>query len=185
MNSFVNAIANQDARTENGMKALESTSNKNVDLFFKIGASRGKDITPAFVGAYVENRDYALRIAQWARDIRGGAGERKLFHDILNSLIVSDPDAAVALLRKAPELGRWDDVLIAIGAQGAVGDTAVSMIKVALDKGDGLCAKWMPRKGALAATLREKLGWNPKYYSKRLFELTKVVDQNMCACQWD
>jgi hypothetical protein len=185
MNSFVNAIANQDARTQNGMKALESTSNKNVDLFFKIGASRGKDITPAFVGAFVENRDYALRIAQWARDVRGGAGERKLFHDILNSLILSDTDAAIALLRKAPELGRWDDVLVAVGAQGAVGDTAVSMIKAALDKGDGLCAKWMPRKGALAATLREKLGWTPKYYRKRLVELTKVVEQNMCAGQWD
>ena len=185
MNSFVNAISNQEARTENGMKALESTSNKNVDLFFKIGASRGKDITPAFVGAFVENRDYALRIAQWTRDIRGGAGERKLFHDILNSLILTDTDAAVALLRKAPELGRWDDVLVAVGSQGVVGDTAVAMIKSALTKGDGLCAKWMPRKGPLAATLREKLGWTPKYYRKRLVELTKVVETQMCANQWD
>ena len=185
MNSFVNAIANQDARTANGMKARESTANKNVDLFFKIGASRGKDITPAFVGAYVENRDYALRIAQWARDIRGGAGERKLFHDILNNLILTDTDAAIALLRKAPELGRWDDVLVAVGSQGAVGDTAVAMIKSALDRGDGLCAKWMPRKGALAATLREKLGWTPKYYRKRLVELTNVVESQMCSKQWD
>ena len=185
MSTFVNAVKNQEARTDNGMKARASTASKNVDLFFKIGASRGKDITPAFVGAYVENRDYALRIAQWARDIRQGAGERKLFHDILNKLIYSDVDAAIALLRKAPELGRWDDVLVAIGHQGVVGDTAVSMIKSALDKGDGLCAKWMPRKGALAATLREKLGWSPKYYRKRLVELTKVVEQDMCANRWD
>jgi hypothetical protein len=185
MSTFVNAVKNQEARTTNGMKARVSTADKNVDLFFKIGASRGKDITPAFVGAYIENRDYALRIAQWARDIRQGAGERKLFHDILNKLIYSDVDAAIALLRKAPELGRWDDVLVAIGHQGVVGDTAVSMIKSALDKGDGLCAKWMPRKGVLAATLREKLGWTPKYYRKRLVELTKVVEQDMCANRWD
>jgi hypothetical protein len=185
MNSFVNAIANQEARTENGMKALASTTSKNVDLFFKIGASRGKDITADFTSAYVEDRDTALRIAQWARDIRGGAGERKLFHDIINNLINSDEAAAIALLRKAPDLGRWDDVLVAIGAQGAVGDAAVSMIKSSLDKGDGLCAKWMPRKGALAATLREKLGWTPKYYRKRLVELTKVVETQMCANDWD
>ena len=74
MNTFVNAVLNQEARTENGMKARASTANACVDLFFKIGASRGKDITAEFTAAYVENRDYALRIAQWARDIRGGAG---------------------------------------------------------------------------------------------------------------
>ena len=185
MNSFVTAISNQEARTQNGMKSLMSTASRCVDLFFKIGASRGKDITADFTAAYVENKDYALRIAQWARDIRGGAGERKLFHDILNKLITSDTEAAVVLLRKAPELGRWDDVLVAVGSQGVVGDTALSMIKSALDKGDGLCAKWMPRKGPLAATLREKLGWTPKYYRKRLVELTKVVETQMCAKQWD
>jgi len=43
----------------------------------------------------------------------------------------------------------------------------------------------MPRKGALAATLREKLGWTPKYYRKRLVELTKVVEQEMSANKWD
>ena len=65
MNTFVNAVLNQEARTENGMKARASTANACVDLFFKIGASRGKDITAEFTAAYVENRDYALRIAQW------------------------------------------------------------------------------------------------------------------------
>jgi len=83
MNTFVQAIANQEARTANGMKARKSTAKATVDLFYKIGASRGKDITADFVAAYVENSDLALRIAQWARDVRGGAGERQLFRDIL------------------------------------------------------------------------------------------------------
>ena len=48
---FVNAVKNQEARTTNGMKARLETANKNVDLFFKIGASRGQDITPLFTGA--------------------------------------------------------------------------------------------------------------------------------------
>jgi len=39
MNTFVNAVKNQEARTTNGMKARVETANKNVDLFFKIGAS--------------------------------------------------------------------------------------------------------------------------------------------------
>ena len=69
---FVEAIGNQEARTVNGMKARKSTANAVVDLFFKIGASRGKNVIPGFIAALVEDADLALRIAAWARDIRGG-----------------------------------------------------------------------------------------------------------------
>ena len=81
MNAFIDAVANQTVRTENGMKARKSTAKATVDLFYNIGASRGKNITGDFTAAYVENPDVALRIAQWARDVRGGAGERQLFRD--------------------------------------------------------------------------------------------------------
>ena len=112
MNTFVSAVQNQSARTTNGMVARESTANACVDLFFKIGASRGKDITKDFVAAYVENKDVALRIAQWARDVRGGSGEREIFRQILKYLDKHDADAAKALLRKVPEIGRWDDIFV-------------------------------------------------------------------------
>jgi hypothetical protein len=184
MSTFVNAVKNQEAHTDNGMKARVSTASKNVDLFFKIGASRGKDITPAFVGAYVENRDYALRIAQWARDVRGGAGERKIFRDILLNLAKSDSDACIALIRKVPELGRWDDLLI-FEKDSVAEAVAFTMIGDALKDSNGLCAKWMPRKGEVAVRLRSFLGWTPKFYRKRLVELTKVVEQDMCANKWD
>jgi hypothetical protein len=184
MNSFVNAVKNQEARTTNGMKARVSTANKNVDLFFKIGASRGKNIVPDFTGAFVENRDYALRIAQWARDVRGGAGERKIFRDVLLNLAKSDGDACTALLRKVPELGRWDDLLI-FEKDSAAEAVAFTMISDALKENNGLCAKWMPRKGDVAVRLRSFLGWSPKFYRKRLVELTKVVETQMCARDWD
>lgn len=183
MSTFVNAVKNQEARTENGMKALKSTTSSCVDLFFKIGASRGKNIVPDFTGAFVENRDYALRIAQWARDIRQGAGERKIFRDVLINLVKTDKDAAIALLHKVPLLGRWDDVLVLVGTE--LESYAFEMVRQALAKGDGLCAKWMPRKGAEAVKLRTFLGWTPKYYRKRLVELTKVVETQMCANKWD
>lgn len=112
MNAFVNAVANQEARTENGMKARKSTADACVDLFYKIGASRGKDITAEFTAAYVQDIDLALRIAQWARDVRGGAGERQLFRNILAYLEQHDPDAAMVLLKKVPEIGRWDDIFV-------------------------------------------------------------------------
>lgn len=184
MNSFVNAVKNQEARTTNGMKALKSTASSCVDLFFKIGASRGKNIVPQFTAAYVQDRNIALRIAQWARDVRGGAGERQLFRDILMYLDKNDPDAAIVVMNKVPELGRWDDLLLPFTNQGVKAE-AYHLIKEALDKGNGLCAKWMPRKGEQAAELRNAFGWTPKYYRKRLVELTNVVETQMCAKDWD
>ena len=67
MSTFVEAVANQEARTANGMKARKSTSNAVVDLFYNIGASRGKDVIPAFTAAYVADKNLALRIALCAR----------------------------------------------------------------------------------------------------------------------
>jgi hypothetical protein len=183
MTTFVEAVANQEARTENGMKARKSTSNPLVDLFFKIGASRGKDIIPSFVSAAVEDRNLALRIALWARDVRGGAGERKLFRDILLHLENSDPDSAMALANKVPELGRFDDLFVF--KTEAVRNHAFSILKRELENQNGLAAKWCPRKGDNAVAFRNFLGWSPKRYRKTLVALTKVVETQMCANDWD
>ena len=183
MNAFVNAIANQEARTENGMKARKSTAKATVDLFYKIGASRGKNITGDFTAAYVENSDVALRIAQWARDVRGGAGERQLFRDILVHLEKRDPDAALALLKKVPEVGRWDDIFVF--QSPVLKSAAYTMLGDALRAQNGLAAKWTPRKGQIAAEVRAFFGMTPKQYRKSLVTLTKVVETQMCAGDWD
>ncbi len=183
MNAFVNAVANQEARTANGMKARKSTAKATVDLFYNIGASRGKNITGAFTAAYVENADVALRIAQWARDVRGGAGERQLFRDILVHLEKRDPDAALALLKKVPEVGRWDDIFVFTNPD--LKSAAYTMLGDALRAGNGLAAKWTPRKGKIAAEIRAFFGMSPKQYRKSLVALTKVVETQMCANDWD
>jgi hypothetical protein len=167
------------------MKALESTLNKNVDLFSKIGASRGKQITADFEAAFQEDSDLALRIALWTRDARGGAGERQLFRDILLHLekLHEDILTDTHFLDRVPVLGRWDDLLVFTNPE--VKSCAYDLIHAALKVGDGLCAKWMPRKGPIANELRNAFGWTPKFYRKRLVELTKVVETAMCAKQWD
>ena len=183
MSTFAEAVVNQEARTENGMKARKSTANACVDLFFKIGASRGKDITKDFVAAYVENKDVALRIAQWARDARGGSGERELFRQILKYLEKHDKDAAAALLLKTPEIGRWDDIFVFEDKD--LKAKAFTMLGDALRARNGLAAKWTPRQGKLAAEIRAFFGMSPKFYRKSLVELTNVVEQQMCAKDWD
>lgn len=183
MTTFVNAVVNQSARTENGMRARKSTANACVDLFFKAGASRGKDITKDFTAALTENEDIALRIAQWLRDARGGAGERELFRQIMLYLERHNPALAEKLLPKVPELGRWDDILVFQTPR--LKEKAFTMLGDALRAKNGLAAKWTPRQGKLAAEIREFFGMSPKFYRKSLVEMTKVVEQQMCANKWD
>jgi len=183
MSTFVNAVVNQEARTANGMKARKSTANAVVDLFYNAGASRGKDIVPAFAAAMAENRELALRVAAWLRDVRGGAGERELFRSILRYLEKNDVEAAKALLRKVPELGRWDDIFVF--NSDVMKSAAFTMLGDALRAKNGLAAKWTPRQGKLAAEIRQFFGMSPKFYRKSLVEMTKVVETNMCAKDWD
>ena len=183
MNAFVNAIANQEARTTNGMKARKSSANKCVDLFYSIGASRGKNIVPAFTAAYVEDADVALRIAQWSRDVRGGAGEREIFRSLLVHLEKTNPDAALALLAKVPEVGRWDDIFVFQTPK--LKTAAYTMLGDALRVQNGLAAKWTPRKGKIAAEVRVFFGMSPKQYRKQLVAMTKVVETQMCSGDWD
>lgn len=185
--SFKSAVLNTttEARTTNGMKALASTLNQNVDLFFKIGASRGKDITLQFEKALQESPEIALRTLQWARDVRGGAGERELFRQGLRFLEKNYKEYLLntELLAKVPLIGRWDDLLIF--SDDAVKTRAFELIQMALEAQNGLAAKWMPRKGEVAVQLRTFLGMSPKQYRKTLVNLTKVVETQMCAKNWD
>jgi len=183
MNTFVNAVVNQEARTANGMKARNSTANAVVDLFYNVGASRGKDIVPQFTAAFAENKDLALRVAAWVRDARGGAGERKIFRDILVYLEKYDTEACKALLAKVPELGRWDDLFVFKTKE--MKSVAYTMLGDALRERNGLAAKWTPRKGEVAREIREFFGMSPKFYRKSLVEMTKVVETQMCAKTWD
>jgi hypothetical protein len=183
MSTFVDAVVNQDARTTNGMKARKSTANAVVDLFYNAGASRGKNIVPAFAAAMAENRELALRVAAWLRDVRGGAGERESFRSIMRYLEKNDVEAAKAILTKVPELGRWDDIFVF--ESDVMKSAAFTMLGDALRAKNGLAAKWTPRQGKLAAEIRQYFGMSPKFYRKSLVEMTKVVETQMCAKEWD
>ena len=184
MSTFSKAVEDQEARTENDMKAFKSSISKNVDLFYKIGASRGKDIIPDFISAYVENPELALRVAQWARDVRGGAGERQLFRDIFSYLEKNDPEYAIALIGRIPEIGRWDDLLIDYSNLKVRSEAHAFYFQEVLN-GNKLAAKWAPRKGPKAAELRGSWGLTARQYRKLLVRNTEVVEQLMCANKWN
>ena len=183
MNTILFEAINASATTTNGAVTIATSLNKNVDLFFLAGASRGKDIIPAFTGALVEDSEVAVRVLQWARDARGGAGERNTFRNHFGYLIKTEPVLASRLMVKIPELGRWDDVLVAFGT--TLEREALRMISSALNnKQDGLCAKWMPRQGPEANKIRSYMKLTPKNYRKLLVGLSNTVEQKMCAQDW-
>ena len=168
--------------TENGMKAYKSSMNRNVDLFFAIGSSRGKDITPAFREALKENPELAIRIALWTRDAREGAGERQTFRNILKFLENHMESALIHIVPKIPELGRWDDLLVFQSTTWK--HAAYEVIARGLNEGNALCAKWMPRQGPIAEDIRKYFNLSPKQWRKGLVQLSNTVEQRMCAKDW-
>lgn len=184
MTSLFNAINATANLTDNGAVTNVSSLNKNTDLFFLAGASRGKDITSTFAGALAEDSEVAVRVLQWCRDSRGGAGERETFRKLFTYLINTEPALASRVLVKVSELGRWDDLFVAFGT--SLERDALRLIAQGLKdtSTQGLCAKWMPRQGPEANKIRAYLKMTPKDYRKLVVGLSKTVEQKMCANDW-
>lgn len=140
--------------TENGALAHKSTDNACLDLFGLIGALRWETeerITDLFLRAFAENRDDALRIMFYARDVHGGQGERRVFRIMLHWLAVHEPESVHKNLHLIPEYGRFDDCLVLLDTPCE--PTLVGMLRAQLDAdlagmADGqhvsLMAKWLP-----------------------------------------
>ena len=80
MGNLINALRTNDTTTTNGMVSNSTSLNSCVDLFFNVGAMRGEhksaDVIDLFIKAFAEDKLTALKLAFWARNPRGGAGER-------------------------------------------------------------------------------------------------------------
>jgi len=181
--TFGNAVRKEQiyGETYNQAPTLTTTGNPCLD-FFGAAGNRNVNLDRAFDLAHAYNSALAYRIALWTRDVRGGAGERQTFRNLLKHFEKHYESDLLLMLEKIPELGRWDDLLIF--ESDRVKLAAYQLIHEALDKGNGLCAKWMPRKGHIAEELRRFLELTPRAYRKVLVRATKVVETQMCANQW-
>jgi len=174
--------------TTNGMATLKKTSNACVDLFFCIGAMRGKDkkdiVISKFMDAFNENPLTAMKILFWSRDIRGGAGERQIFRDIIKHLSSINADIVNINIKNIPVYGRWDDLLCLFNTKN---DKSVKQfISDELNSAtNSLVAKWLPRKGSDAIALEKFMKLTPKEYRKLIVSKTNVVEQAMCSKNWN
>jgi Domain of unknown function (DUF2828) len=193
MSTLLNALQTKDTFTENGMTTNSSTLNSCLNLFFQVGAMRAQDKQArinAFVKAFYEEPLTAMKLLFWARDIRGGAGERQTFRLVCEYLAKNHKENIAKNLSLIPEYGRWDDLLVFIGTP--LEKEALSIIKKGLEDKNGLCAKWMPRPNVSnreskrqAKVLAKFLNLNVKEYRKLIVGLSNTVEQLMCSQNWN
>lgn len=192
MLNFLKNEANKTC-TENGAVTFASTQSDCLDLFSTVGALRNApdgQILKRFTRAYAEDADLAMRIAFFARDVRGGLGERKIFRTILRYLAQNEPSSVLRNLDYIAEYGRYDDLfalldtpcekeMIALLAHQLKSDLA------ALESGGdsvSLLAKWMPSVNASnaqtvkqAKRIARKLGMQDATYRKMLARLRAKI----------
>ena len=178
--------------TENGALTNRSTNSYCLDLFATIGTLRNaedNEIISRFIKAYTEDNNMAMKILFFARDIRGGLGERRVFRAILKWLSLHEAESVRKNLANLPEYGRFDDLLSLL--DGPCEKDMLSFIKEQLDKdlaalkaGESvsLLAKWLPSVNAnnketvkKAKKLAKALGYNDAAYRKVLVLLRAEI----------
>lgn len=205
--SFADAMRNEGkfTRTENGAVALNTTSDARLDLFGTIGALREADnnrIETLFAEAYNQDALFATKIVFYARDIRGGLGERKTFRTLIRYMADKHPEALRPNLDLIGVFGRYDDLYELIGTP-LENDMWAAMKKQFeedlknFNEGNAisLLAKWIKTADASSAETRklgiltaQKLGY-PVYNFKRIVRSMRkhigVVEGLMSAGRWD
>ncbi len=207
MANFANAFrhASHLTETENGALALNTTGSKLVDFFATIGALRNADktrIERLFADAYAEDPLLATKIIFYARDIRGGLGEREVFRFLIEYAAKHHPECIKPNLEFISLYGRWDDIYSLVDTP--VEDDMWEMVKIQLNadilhmvnkEPVSLLAKWLKTADASSKNTRmlgiytaKKLGYKVYHYKRivrNLRKYIKVTESLMSTQQWD
>ena len=106
--------------TRNGALTHETSYSYCLDLFFQAGAMRSRsenDIETAVIRAFAEDPAAAMKILFFARDVRGGLGERSVFRILLKYMADKYPEAVRPNLDLVGVYGRYDDLYCLIGTK--------------------------------------------------------------------
>lgn len=192
--------------TENGAVAYKTTGSALVDINFAVSSLRSSsedEIIQMFDAAFNENKEYAIKWLFFARDVRQGLGERRLFRTCYKRLAELDIDLFYNNLHNISEYGRWDDLIALIGVSNVTDQHIIKIIDEQLKedltnfnqgKPISLLAKWMPSENAsslstkrMAKKVRQSLQLTPRKYRLMLSKLraySNIVEVKMCNNQW-
>ncbi|MCR4892579.1 MAG: DUF2828 family protein [Lachnospiraceae bacterium] len=191
-------------RTENEAVALSTTGDARLDFFGTAGSLRGEDkerINRLFSEAWKEDPLFATKIVFYARDVRGGLGERQTFRTLLQFMAKYHPEALRPNLDLIGVYGRYDDLYCLIGTpmeeeMWAAMKRQFEEDRRNLQEGNALSllAKWIKTADASSENTRKlgiltarKLGY-PVYEFKRLVRAMRkqigIVETLMSAGLW-
>ena len=181
--------------TENGALTYKSTLSHCLDLFATIGALRNANeerIIDIFQKAYAEDSDLAMKILFFARDIRGGLGERKVFRIIFNWLAKNHKASVFKNLSNVAEFGRYDDLMVLLSSpcQTAMLDYIKEQLHKDLEaarandlQNISLLAKWLPSVNTSneasvkqAKIIARRLNMQERDYRKTLSYLREKIN---------
>lgn len=205
--NFAEAAKNNAAwtRTENGAVALNTTGDARLDLFGSIGSLRTADemrIDALFEEAYKVDPLFATKIAFYARDVRGGLGERRTFRMIMRHMAEYHPEALRPNLDLIGVFGRYDDLYCLIDTP-LENDMWMAMKKQFEEdkenafngKAVSLLAKWIKTADASSESTRKlgiktaiKLGYPVRNFKRIVRYLRRrigVIESLMSAGRWD
>ena len=112
VNDLKNELSDEKQLTENGALGYKTSGKNLLDANFALSSMRRMSedkIYNMFIKAYFDDKLLALKWLFYARDIRGGCGERRTFRVILKGLANNYQEIAKKLIKLVPEYGRWDD----------------------------------------------------------------------------
>lgn len=203
---FSQALENESRKTytENGATAYNTTGDALLDLFGSIGSLRKRkqlDIERLFADAYNEDKLNATKCLFYARDVRGGLGERNTFRILLRYAAIHHPEAIRPNIDLIPFYGRYDDWYTLVGTP--LEDIMWEIMRHQLDldekamkanKPCSLMAKWLKTPDASSKETRKlgiltakKLDLTVYVFKRKLRALRKylkVVEVDMSAKHW-
>lgn len=209
--SFMDAVQNEmlenfnKSVTENGAVGYRTTGKYLLDINFAVASLRSateNEVVERFKKAFFEDKVLAMKWLFFARDIRGGLGERRLFRTAMDFVAGYEPEIVGKLIPLIPEYGRFDD-LWALLDNETLRPIVIEYIKNQLssdiqnwkdNKPVSLLAKWLPSCNASSANskkyskiIRQYLDMTERAYRKMLSGLRKhidVVEVKMSSKQW-
>ncbi len=172
-----------------GSDVYTTTGDPRLDLSVQLvrGASVMGEIRKVLAIGTPEAVEDAYVMAFHTRNVRGGKGERMLFHKLLTDLWFHRPDLTRAVVPLVPEYGTWKDLFVlAEGAPEEFRELVLNLTakqlyadaEVEEGKSISLCAKWAPREDKrrdLAVALAAKMFPHISSYPKRLRAYRKLV----------
>ena len=179
--------------TENGATALRTTSSSLLDLFGTIGSLRCRDemeIERLFSAAFHEDPLLATKMAFYARNIRGGLGERRTFRVILKYLATLHSDIVIKNLDAIALFGRYDDFYTLVGTPVEKemwlylkNQFELDLLHLEQHEPITLLAKWLKSVNAsstetnrLGKLTAKNFGLSVPIYRKTLTKLRKALD---------